>query len=52
MDKVIDAGFDNPELKLATIIELLSSYDADLDATIAVLKWQKQVVHKFYQAPH
>lgn len=43
---LIDPDFDNIELKLDTIIELLSHCDGKLDVTIASLKWQKQVVRK------
>lgn len=49
---VIDVEHDNIELRLSTIIQLLSECHGNLDATIATLKWQKQIVHKFYQAPH
>ena len=50
--KVINAEKDNPEQKLFVLIELFSSYDTNLDVTLATLSWQKTVIHKFYQAPH
>lgn len=50
----IDCQRDNIELRLDTIIHLLTEYgdNATLDVTIATLKWEKQVVRKFYQNPH
>lgn len=47
----IDCEKDNIELRLNTLIQLLRESGGNLDATIATLKWQKQVVRKFYQNP-
>lgn len=49
---IINAETDNIEQKLDVLIELLSHCEGNLDVTIATLKWQKIVAHKFYQAPH
>lgn len=52
-DGIIDVKHDHLEQRLTTIIELLREYDAEqLDATIAILRWQWQIVHKFYTNGH
>ena len=50
--RLINAELDGLEQKLGVLIQILSEYKEDnLEATIATLKWQKQIVHKFYQSP-
>lgn len=53
---VINSKRDNPVQKLSIIIELLREYngnndDDDLTVTIETLKWQKDVIYKFYTTP-
>lgn len=50
-NKLINPCLDNLEVKLSVLIQILSEYDDDLDATIATLRWQRQIVHKFYRNP-
>lgn len=51
-NKLINPELDGLEQKLGVLIQILSEYKEDnLEATIATLKWQKQIVHKFYQNP-
>lgn len=52
MSGVINAEVDNAEQKLSVLIELLEHCEGNLDVTIATLKWQRAVIHKFYQTPH
>lgn len=50
--EIVNVNRDNLELRIAMLIELLEHCDGELDATIATLRWQKQIVRKFYQASH
>ena len=48
---LIDVKHDSLEARLDFLIAFWGEREG-LDATVAVLKWQRQIVHKFYQAPH
>lgn len=52
LSNAIDPKKDSPIRKLSIIIYLLTQCNDQLDATIAVLKWQRQVIRKFYEASH
>lgn len=46
--QLINCRADRADMRLGVLIQILSEYGGNLEATIAVLRWQQQVVQKFY----
>lgn len=45
----IDIRHDSLEKRLDFLIDLWSDPECNCEATVAVLRWQREVVHKFYE---
>lgn len=48
-DGMLDVEHDSLDLRISTLIELLGHCESNLEATLATLRWQRQIVQKFYR---